>query len=331
MSFTDNDKCLLLNLKDELHVFLLNKAVNFSKAQESIRRELEESLAFFKRQDLLIKESKTLEASEEAVKESCERIKHVRTLRISTLYHKNLVLLCESWATKALTLHSVFGKPYLTQEVLASEQIIQKLENEVKKSRSPSLTTEAVLPSWKKLLKDLKIASKSCATLQEFENLRERVKTYEHELICLRHKNEYRDAIYMELYKTATRLVETNDPDVRLLSEKYSFYRELNEYENALRKKISDLETKITSTKVEVKEVFVRRGGPKHCPGIGSGAHECPTKTKFYPAFDKIERCRLCHEAVMIQNGGKIQTKKTRQGSPRVGQKEPMKVRLVVK
>ena len=330
---SDNDKCKLLNLKEELEVFLVNQSVTFSKVQESVRKELEDSLAFFKRQDCVIRESKTLEASEEAVKEACTRIQQVRKVRISTLYHKHLVLLCESWATRSLTLHSVFGKPYLTQEVLATEQIIQKLENDWKKPK-PILLLESFLPSWKLLLKDLRKASLlPSITFKEFERFKERINIYEHDLLCLRHKNEYRDAMYMEFYKIATRVNDNErDAETNRVAEKYSFYHQLNEYEKSLRTKIAEL-TDLTiqieniKTNAQNDSIFVRRGGPKHCPGSGSGSHQCSAKTKFFPALDQVERCRLCHEAFVLQVGGRIQNKRKAKSK----NTEPLKVKLFVR
>jgi hypothetical protein len=46
----DADKCKLINLKEELEVFLLNRAVCYSISQSSIRKEFEEGIEFFKKQ-----------------------------------------------------------------------------------------------------------------------------------------------------------------------------------------------------------------------------------------------------------------------------------------
>jgi len=231
MTIPDADKCKLINLNEELNVFLLNRAVNFSICQASIRTEFEEIIDFFRKQNDAIKEARTLKVSEEAVKESCLKIEKARALRISTISHRKLLALCEAYAAKALTLHSVFGVPLFEkrEDVLSADSKIVKAEEELNDKRVLKTSVEdkcILMHEWRILLKDLRIAGRNKVNIDS--GLVERVKKYEQDLITLGHKNEYRDVIYMEFYKLFD-------------AETYSFYATINETERILREQICDI------------------------------------------------------------------------------------------
>ncbi len=337
----DADKCKLINLNEELNVFLLNRAVNFSICQASIRMEFEEIIDFFRKQNDAIKEARTLKVSEEAVKESCLKIEKARALRISTISHRKLLALCEAYAAKALTLHSVFGVPLFEkrEDVLLADSKIVKAEEDLNDKRMLKIANEdkcTLMREWRILLNDLRLAGKNKVGLVE------RVKKYEQDLITLGHKNEYRDVIYMEFYKLFD-------------AETYSFYATINETERILREQISDIykkypfllkaqsspvtivpapappgtapalvqkgsSSRLSRTKTSssssssyvYSNISIKRGEPLYCPGslenLNIPGHQCPQKTKFFPCgLDKIERCRECHEKTMSFHGARIQ------------------------
>jgi hypothetical protein len=323
----DVEKCRLINLKEELNVFLLNRAVNFSISQTSIRVELEEIIDFFRKKIDAIKQARTLKVSEDAVKESCLKIERARALRISTISQRKLLAVCEAYAAKALTLHSVFGVPLFEkrEDVIFADSKISKSEEDLNDKKVSKFSLEdkcIVVREWKVLLKDLRKASKINVVLVD------RVKKYEQDLITHCHKNEYRDLIYMEFYKLTD-------------FETYKFYFEMNETERILRKQISDIYNKYPSAEKQAQAqaqassiapspskskeqsesiprkktllspspTYLKRGDPLHCPGnLETPGHECPSKTKFFPCgIDKIERCRECHEQTMRFHGAKIQ------------------------
>jgi hypothetical protein len=325
----DVDKCKLINLKEELNVFLLNRAVNFSISQTSIRVELEDIIDFFRKKNNAIREARTLKVSEDAVKESCLMIEKARALRISTISQRKLLAVCEAYAAKALTLHTVFGVPPFEKrdDVISADSKILKSEEDLNDKKVCKFSAEEkciLVREWKVLLKDLRKASKINIGLTD------RVKKYEQDLITHCHKNEYRDLIYMEFYKLAD-------------FETYKFYIEINETERVLRQQISDIYKKYpsaeaqasvpalpsqsksivikkqssesspsTKTSSSIQPTYLKRGDPLHCPGyLKTPGHVCPRKTKFFPCgVDRIERCRECHEQTMSFHGARIQESK---------------------
>ena len=327
----DVDKCKLINLKEELNVFLLNRAVNFSISQTSIRVELEDIIDFFRKKNNAIKEARTLKVSEDAVKESCLKIEKARALRISTISQRKLLAVCEAYAAKALTLHSVFGVPPFEkrEDVISADSKILKSEEDLNDKKVCKFSAEEkciLVREWKVLLKDLRKASKINIGLTD------RVKKYEQDLITHCHKNEYRDLIYMEFYKLAD-------------FETYKFYLEINDTERVLRQQISDIYKKYPSAEEpasapaspsqsesivfkkqskssspstkstkpsSIQPTYLKRGDPLHCPGnLETPGHVCHMKTKFFPCgVDRIERCRECHEQTMSFHGARIQQSK---------------------
>jgi hypothetical protein len=75
---------------------------------------------------------------------------------------------------------------------------------------------------------------------------------------------------------------------------------------------------------------FVKRGGPKYCPGYGlHKIHLCAPKTKFFPCgVDKVERCLECHEQAMREYGGRIQIAKVKKQSTSEKSSEPVRFKL---
>lgn len=378
---SDSVKCKLINLKEDLNVFLLNRAVNFSISQTSVRTDLEECLEFLKNQIAVIQEARTLKVSENTVKECCIRIEKVRDLRLSSVSHKKLLHLCEAYAARALILHSLFGKPFpeKNEENIKSQVQVCRAQEDLDDKRIMKISDDDCLQitrDWKILLKDLRKANEDkeeTSFISEYQNLKSRVKKYENDLILLRHKNEYRDVIYMAFYNLRKN-VKLVSKDLIDNYENYEFYDEINKTEQTLRQKIQEIydlhpallntTTKkpihafasalsstssssasasaspsafafaytsapasasssasfsasssaplITSNLTSNIDGFVRRGGPKYCPGYGLHPnHLCAPKTKIFPCgFDKVERCLECHELAVKESGGRIQVPK---------------------
>ena len=375
---SDSVKCKLINLKEDLNVFLLNRAVNFSISQTSVRTDLEECLEFLKTQIAVIQEARTLKVSENTVKECCIRIEKVRDLRLSSVSHKKLLQLCEAYAARALILHSLFGKPFpeKNEENIKSQLQVCKAQEDLDDKRILKISDDdclQIMREWKILLKDLRKANEDkeeTSFISDYQNLKSRVKKYENDLILLRHKNEYRDVIYMAFYNLR-KSVKLVSKDLIDNYENYEFYDEINKTEETLRQKIKEiydlhpaLLNKSTNKPIHANHAlsvlsssssasasasasssalayssapstsfsasgpasaplqtpssmsnidgFVRRGGPKYCPGHRLHPnHLCAPKTKFFPCgFDKVERCLECHELAVKEYGGRIQVPK---------------------
>jgi hypothetical protein len=374
---SDSIKCKLINLKEDLDVFLLNRAVNFSISQTAVRTDLEECLDFLKTQISVIQEARTLKVSENTVKECCIRIERVRSLRLSANSHKKLLQLCEAYAARALILHSLFGKPFpeKNEENIKSQVQVCKAQEDVNDKRILQVSDDdclKIMNEWKILLKDLRNADRlenaSFFLEKEYTSLKCRVKKYENDLILLRHKNEYRDLIYMAFYNLR-KSVKLVSKDLIDNTENYAFYDDINKTEATLRQNIQeiyDLHPALLNTisKKNLSPVlspapasssasssssssssasasalsslitssidgFVKRGGPKYCPGYGlHKIHLCAPKTKFFPCgVDKVERCLECHEQAMREYGGRIQIAKKK---PSTSEKssEPVKFKL---
>jgi len=374
---SDSIKCKLINLKEDLNVFLLNRAVNFSISQTAVRTDLEECLEFLKTQIGVIQEARTLKMSENTVKECCIRIERVRSLRLSANSHKKLLKLCEAYAARALILHSSFGKPFpeKNEENIKSQVQICKAQEDVNDKRILQVSEDdclKIMNEWKILLKDLRNADRvenaSFFFEEEYHSLKCRVKKYENDLILLRHKNEYRDLIYMEFYNLR-KSVKLVSKDLIDNSENYAFYDDINKTEATLRQNIQeiyDLHPSLLNTNLKKTlsaasppasalspasssasslsasasssstlmtssiDGFVKRGGPKYCPGYGlHKIHLCSPKTKFFPCgVDKVERCLECHEQAMREYGGRIQIAKFKKLSTSEKNSEPVKFKL---
>ena len=382
---SDSIKCKLINLKEDLNVFLLNRAVNFSISQTAVRTDLEECLEFLKTQIAVIQEARTLKVSENTVKECCIRIEQVRNLRLSANSHKKLLQLCEAYAARALILHSLFGKPFpeKNEENIKSQVQVCKAQEDVNDKRILQVSDDnclKIINEWKILLKDLRKADRAenaSFCYEEYVKLKFRVKKYENDLILLRHKNEYRDLIYMAFYnlRKNIKLVSTSKDLIDNI-ENYAFYDEINKKEATLRQNIQEIydlhpallntiskktlpassssspssssassasasassssasssSSSSSSSSLMTSSIdgFVKRGGPKYCPGYGlHKIHLCAPKTKFFPCgVDKVERCLECHEQAMREYGGRIQIAKVKKQTTSEKNSEPVKFKL---
>ena len=389
---SDSIKCKLINLKEDLNVFLLNRAVNFSISQTAVRTDLEECLDFLKTQISVIQEARTLKVSENTVKECCIRIERVRSLRLSCVSHKKLLQLCEAYAARALILHSLFGKPFpeKNEENIKSQVQVCKAQEDVNDKRILQVSEDdclKIMNEWKILLKDLRNADRGenasfFLEQEEYNSLKCRVKKYENDLILLRHKNEYRDLIYMAFYNLR-KSVKLVSKDLIDNSENYAFYDDINKTEATLRQNIQEIydlhpallntnpkknlspvlspapaslssssssasslsasassslsasassSSSSSSSSLMTSSIdgFVKRGGPKYCPGYGlHKIHLCAPKTKFFPCgVDKVERCLECHEQAMREYGGRIQIAKLKKPSTSEKSSEPVKFKL---
>jgi hypothetical protein len=387
---SDSIKCKLINLKEDLNVFLLNRAVNFSISQTAVRTDLEECLDFLKTQIGVIQEARTLKVSENTVKECCIRIERVRSLRLSANSHKKLLQLCEAYAARALILHSLFGKPFpeKNEENIKSQVQVCKAQEDVNDKRILQVSDDdclKIMNEWKILLKDLRNADRlenaSFFLEKEYTSLKCRVKKYENDLILLRHKNEYRDLIYMAFYNLRKK-VKLVSQDLIDNSENYAFYDDINKTEATLRQNIQEIydlhpallntiskktlsplsasasasasvsasvsasisasassssssasassASSSSSSTTSSIDGFVKRGGPKYCPGYGlHKIHLCAPKTKFFPCgVDKVERCLECHEQAMREYGGRIQIAKVKKQSTSEKSSEPVRFKL---
>ena len=390
---SDADKCKLINLKEELEVFLLNRAVCYSISQSSIRKEFEEGIDFFKNyiHSIQLQDDK-LQSRLELIDQCTKRFQKLKQCRISTMSHKKLFCLCELLYSKIVLLCNSNCNVNFYDLALAQakntemDMLILKAEKDIENKsieKIPVQEQKLLFKEWKQLLNDLKCFSSTLTTLNEnkqeqtfliYQSLQCRLKKYEHDLIILRHKNEYCDTLYMEFYKVSKALYTINPVFYKNLqqdSENFDFYNDIHTTELLLRTKINDItklnyksipETSETSEKsltsinsiknqspentkspekcksfekptktnlkrkrvrkVQISEeqktetlnnTFVKRGGPKYCPGCPSvnptcQPHICLPKTVFFPfLLDKIERCLQCHEQIVLFNGGKIQ------------------------
>jgi hypothetical protein len=392
----DADKCKLINLKEELEVFLLNRAVCYSISQSSIRKEFEEGIEFFKKQidsfpsfSIHIQDC-NLQSRFEIIDQCTKRFKKLKQCRLSTVSHKKLSCLCELLYSKILLLdnfnHNTLHLQESQEKSIEIDQLIVKAEKDIENKsieKIPLHEQKLLFKEWKRLLYDLR-SFLSTLTLNEnqhekniltYQTLEDRLKKYEHDLIMLHQKNEYRDTMYIEFYKVSKALYTIDPVSYKTLqknSENFDFYNDINTTEMSLRtqiKHISNFESDFTSStnnslssinsiNIQIFEenkssdfkkfkspqkrkktiskrkrilelgqesqeqksetynnkfTFLKRGGPKYCPGcpcVNSSyqPHTCQPKTVFFPfLLDKIERCFQCHEQIVLFNGGKIQ------------------------
>ena len=364
---SDADKCKLINLKEELEVFLLNRAVCYAISQSSIRKEFEESIEFFNAHLSYLKDS--TQSRLHSINECTKRFENLKHCRISTFSHKKLYCLCKLLFSKIL-LFDTPDTPDTPEKIKEIDESLLKAQKDIENKSIPKIPLQdqkVLFKEWKRLLTDLRYflstlnENQSEINLLLHKKLQDRLKKYEDDLIVLHQKNEYRDTLYMEFYKVSKALYSI-DPvfyvTLQKDSENFDFYNDINTTEFSLRtqiKELSKFESESThlhvitdkflekSKKKSVKRKrvqesheqtfdfvqsqtntqspiletvnnkFVKRGGPKYCPGCPSvnpthQPHTCVPKTVFFPfLLDKIERCLQCHEQIVLFNGGKIQ------------------------
>ena len=340
----DSDKCKLINLQEELNVFLLNRAVCFSVSQNAVRSDLEDGVEFFKKAIVRIQEARSLKVSEQTVRESCDRIDKLRLLRLSTISQQKLLALCEALAAKALTLHSMFGKPFpfSSKELEHADLLIRNADESIDdKAIYPLSEAEKIhfYDKWKSLMKHLRhqCTGRLDLSVKEYEDLKQRMLQYENDLILCRHKNEYRDILYMEFYKFSKRVYEQDPVRFHMASvdaSNYDFYKEINDTEARLRSQIQELTAngkfKKSNTRSESKSKLIVK---LRSPSLLYASEPQPCASQSPPNIAALEQETMTsrRKRTKIKVGQEEDNVKPKTRIKMRASSSPIKFRLVIK
>lgn len=330
-SDTDSDKSRLLNYKEDLNVFILNRAVCTAEVADYSKHILLEA------KKILSLKSRT--AGPDSVDEKV--MNKVRNVKISTLSNLKLLDECET----------IFAEKYNAK----------KKENRFTVQNNASQTWVLLLKElrdWKLREKDLDIKSTHI-----FQN---RMCEYERDLLLLKCKNQYRDSVYMAYYdlcekfgfgpsQSEIQFFKSLNEEEKLLRSKiknlegklsHDLTRDRHEKEEKQEKQEDKLKNKsIEETKKNKKVKGTRtstakvksskpedhdtmqpfqtqttqtktaRRSPVRCPGYGRrGIHEENYGTPLYcDPTDGVSRCEECHALSFANSGGRVQKKRKRE------------------
>ena len=287
MELTDSQKAELINTKEELEVFLLNRAVCFSIAQSESRDVLETCL------------KKLKNCSNEIEKRDVIDI--ARSVRVTSLAQLKLQKECISFMSNNNN-DSEMNDDDSLQRVQRWRKLLRDLRTEPRNSIMYASFCDRVMEYELDLVRAGHKNDYRDKIYMEFYR-------YASNLKCAGN-------VETSVLKNADNLVfyeslNHTENSLRDKIAKLSFEKPLQQPSNSNSRKKPKIQSFVAIPTVVYSN---RRSTPKICPGDGQLIlkHECASTEKFMPDKFRTERCTNCHYSFVESQGGRIQKRKVR-------------------